>query len=76
MKSFTDFAGVPGWMRDLDLVPLFPNYGKDLNFVVAGGDPVRCAVSLGDHGFDPFLTKPITLANGEPVKSVYDFKGR
>jgi hypothetical protein len=70
----TAFARVPDWMRDLDLVPLFPNYGRDLWFVVAGGDPVRCAVSLGDHGDDPVITKPITFANGEPVKSVYDFK--
>jgi len=72
----TAFARVPGYYRDLDLVPLFPNYGKDLWFVVAGGDPVRCAVNLGDHGDDPVVTKPITLANGQPVKSVNDFKNK
>jgi hypothetical protein len=73
----TAFATSPVWMRYVDLVPLFPNYGKDIHIVVAGPQPVGYGPSgcLGDHGHDPVVTKPI-MFNGAPAKSVFDFKQR
>jgi hypothetical protein len=72
----TAFATSPRWMRDLDLVPLFPNFGKDIWIIVYGPEPISygCGVSRGGYAPCPFVTKPITFTDGTPVKSVFDFK--
>ena len=70
------YSRLPPWMRNLEQVPAIPNGGKDVYIVVAGGEVIRGfgAAAIGDHGFDPVVTKPVALADGTPAKSVKDFK--
>ena len=70
----TAFAPAPTWKRELDLIPLFET-PECINIAVVGGDPSRTFVKFpSSHCNDPLVTKPITLVDGTPVKSVYEFK--
>ena len=70
----TTFVYTPLWKRDLETFPLFPS-PESILIVVAGGNPSRIAINMASsHGCDPAITKAVTLADGTPAKSVYDFK--
>lgn len=72
----TTFIHTPIWKRrDLNTpLTLFPN-PESIMIVVAGGDAPRTTFNMASHhGCDPSVTKPITLLDGTPAKSVHDFK--
>ena len=69
----TVFASAPEWMRYSTSLPLFPP--PENQWIVVSGaraDEIWCVPThhLDHHAF----IKPITLADGTPAKSVYDFK--
>jgi hypothetical protein len=68
----TYFAYAPKWWWEAESVPLLPSPDHLWIVVTGGGGYVWMPSS--HHGQQPTVMKPITFADGTPVKSVYDFK--
>jgi hypothetical protein len=73
----TCFAGAPLWMRQGDSLPLFAS--PENIWIVVAGASIGSVWTFSHHhsafvSTHPITMKPITFADGTPVKSVYDFK--